>query len=149
MYLASVIFCWSATMAGELMLMLATFLYTVLQMNKTTLAVKSVLRIRDVYPGSRIRMFSIPDPGSASKNLSILNQKLFLSSRKYDPDHSSRIRTGIQDPDFLPIPDPEVKKAPDPGSRSATLGQTFPTKRVVSDQNLRQQLFNKNVKEHF
>jgi hypothetical protein len=25
---------------------------------------KSVLRIRDVYPGSRIRLFSIPDPGS-------------------------------------------------------------------------------------
>jgi hypothetical protein len=24
----------------------------------------SVLRIRDVYPGSRIRLFSIPDPGS-------------------------------------------------------------------------------------
>jgi hypothetical protein len=23
-----------------------------------------VLRIRDVYPGSRIRLFSIPDPGS-------------------------------------------------------------------------------------
>jgi hypothetical protein len=36
-YLASVIFCWSATMAGELMLMLATFLCTVLQMNKSAL----------------------------------------------------------------------------------------------------------------
>jgi hypothetical protein len=47
----------------------------------------AVLRIRDVYPGSRIRLFSIPDPGSelspsripdprsASKNLSILTQK--------------------------------------------------------------------------
>ncbi len=37
--------------------------------------------IRDVYPGSRIRLFSIPDPncfhpGSASKNLSILTQKM-------------------------------------------------------------------------
>jgi hypothetical protein len=32
----------------------------------------SVMRIRDVYLGSRIRIFSIPDPGSASKNLSIL-----------------------------------------------------------------------------
>jgi hypothetical protein len=32
----------------------------------------TVLRIRDVYPGSE---FSIPDPGSASKNLSILTQK--------------------------------------------------------------------------
>jgi hypothetical protein len=27
----------------------------------------------------------------------------------------------IPDPDFLPIPDPRVKKAPDPGSGSATL----------------------------
>jgi hypothetical protein len=26
--------------------------------------IKAVLRIRDVYSGSRIRMFSIPDPGS-------------------------------------------------------------------------------------
>jgi hypothetical protein len=31
----------------------------------------AVLRIRDVCPGSRIRIFSIPDPGSGSKNLSI------------------------------------------------------------------------------
>jgi hypothetical protein len=41
------------------------------------LAIGTVLRIRDVYPGSeffpsRVRIFSIPDPGSASKNLSIL-----------------------------------------------------------------------------
>ena len=55
---------------------------------------------------SRIRIFSIPDPGSrvkkipgsgsASKNLSILTQKMFLSwvvsSGKYDPGCSSRIR---------------------------------------------------------
>jgi hypothetical protein len=45
---------------------------------------KSLLRIRDVYPESRIQLFSIldpgselspsriPDPGSASKNFSIL-----------------------------------------------------------------------------
>ncbi len=63
-----------------------------------------VLRIRDVYPGSRIRLFSISDPGtelspsripdpvSASKNLSILTpKKLFLSSKKYDLGCSSRI----------------------------------------------------------
>jgi hypothetical protein len=70
----------------------------------------AVLRIRDVYPGSdffpsRIpdQNFSIPDPGSASKNLGILTQeKWFLSSRKYDPGCSSQ------------IPDPWVKKAPDP-----------------------------------
>ncbi len=35
---------------------------------------KAVLRIRVVYLGSRIRLFSIPDPGSASKNLGILTQ---------------------------------------------------------------------------
>jgi hypothetical protein len=43
-----------------------------------------IWRIRDVYPGSRIRLFSIPDPGS-SKNLSILTpkkqKKWFLSSK--------------------------------------------------------------------
>ncbi len=37
--------------------------------------------------------FSIPDPGSASKNLNILHKILFLSYRKYDPDCSTRIRT--------------------------------------------------------
>jgi hypothetical protein len=98
-----------------------------------------VLRIRDVYPGSQIRLFSVPDPGSelspsripdpgSSKNLSILtpkkaNKKEFLSSKKYDPGCSSRIPD--PDADFLPsrIPDPGVKKAPtpDPGSGSATL----------------------------
>ncbi len=35
----------------------------------------AVWRIRDVYIGSRIRLFSIPDPGSSSKNLSILTPK--------------------------------------------------------------------------
>jgi hypothetical protein len=39
------------------------------------LKLKTVLRIRDVYPGSRVRTVFIPDPGSASKNLSILTQK--------------------------------------------------------------------------
>jgi hypothetical protein len=63
----------------------------------------------------------IPDPGSASKNLStVFNpKKWFLSSREYDPGCSSRIPD--PDADFLPIPDPGVKKAPDPGSGSATL----------------------------
>ncbi len=55
-----------------------------------------VLRIRDVYPGSRIRILFIPDPnffhpGSASKNSRILTQKnWFLNSRKYDCGCSSR-----------------------------------------------------------
>jgi hypothetical protein len=47
------------------------------------------------------------------------SKKWFLSSRKYDPVWSSRIRVLI----FYPsrIPDPGVKKAPDPGSGSARL----------------------------
>jgi hypothetical protein len=92
---------------------------------------KAVLRIRDVYPGFRIRIFSIPDPGvkkipgsgtaSASKNLSILTQKCVsklseISSGMFIPD---------PDLDFLPIPDPEIKKTPDPGSGSAILKQVF------------------------
>ncbi len=89
-----------------------------------------MLRIRDVYPGSRIRLFSIPDPNCLHpgswiriKEFNYFNpkktKKWVLSSRKYDPGCSSR----IPDPgaDFLPIPDPGVKKAPDPGSGSATL----------------------------
>jgi hypothetical protein len=63
----------------------------------------------------------IPDPkafhpGSASKNLSILTPKLFLSSRKYDPGCSSQIRIPDPDTDILSIPDPGVKKALDPGA---------------------------------
>jgi hypothetical protein len=84
---------------------------------------QAVLRIRDVYPGSRIRLFSIPDPGSELfpsririKEFKYFNpKKWFLSSRKYDLGCSSRIRILT----FYPsrIPDPGVKKAPDPGSR--------------------------------
>ncbi len=76
--------------------------------------VKAELRIRDVFSESeffpsRIRI----------KKSSILTKKLFLSSRKYDPGCSSRIRI------FNPsrIPDPGVNKALDPGSGSATLGE--------------------------
>jgi hypothetical protein len=97
------------------------------------------LRIRDVYLGSRIPdptffhpSSRIPDPnclhpGSSSKNLSILTpktaKKWFLSSKKYDPGCSSRIRmltfshpdpgSRIQGSKRYPIPDP--------GSGSATL----------------------------
>jgi hypothetical protein len=73
------------------------------------------------HPGSELSPSRIPDPGSSSKNLSILTpqkrKKWFLSSKKYDPGCSSRIPD--QDADFLPswIPDPGVKKAPNPGSR--------------------------------
>ncbi len=76
---------------------------------------------------SRIRILSIPDqhffhPGSepASKNLSTLSQKLFLSSWKYDHFGSgTQIRILI----FYPfrIPDLGVKKASDPEFGTATL----------------------------
>jgi hypothetical protein len=46
-----------------------------------------------------IRVFSIPDPGSASKNLSIISpKKWFLSSWKYDRGCSSRIRVPAPGP---------------------------------------------------
>jgi hypothetical protein len=70
------------------------------------------------HPGSRIRTVSNPDP---HQRISILTpkkaKKWFLSSKNYDPGCSSRIPD--PDADFLPsrIPDPGVKKAPDPGSR--------------------------------
>jgi hypothetical protein len=71
------------------------------------------------HPSSRIRSVSIPDPGSSSKNLSILTpkkpKKWFLSSKKFDPGCSSRIRILFYYPSR--IPHPGVKKAPDPGSR--------------------------------
>jgi hypothetical protein len=83
-----------------------------------------VWRIRDVYPGSRIRLFSIPDPGSELSPSRIRvpdphqriyyfnpkkSKKRFLSSKKYDPGCSSRIP--VLDADFLP------SRIPDPGSR--------------------------------
>ncbi len=62
----------------------------------------AVLRIRDVYPGTRILIFTHP-------------KKLSLSSQKYGFE--------IRDPEknVFWIPDPRVKKEPDPGSGSATL----------------------------
>ncbi len=59
---------------------------------------------------SRIRLFSILDPGSRIriKEFKYFNpkktKKWFLSSKKYDPGCSSRIPD--PDADFLPIPDP-------------------------------------------
>ncbi len=76
-----------------------------------------VLRIRDVYSGSGFFTSRIPGQKDSRiririKELKYFNTKEFLSSRKwYDP--------GWYDLDFLPfrIPDPGVKKAPDPESR--------------------------------
>ncbi len=62
-----------------------------------------IISVTDPGCLSRTRIFSIPDPGSESKNLSILNQILFLSSRNYDPGCSSRIRILIFNPSRIRI----------------------------------------------
>jgi hypothetical protein len=64
----------------------------------------AVWRIRDVYPGSRIRLFSIPDPNCLHPGSRILikefkygiltpqkAKKWFQCSKKYDPGCSFRI----------------------------------------------------------
>ncbi len=87
-------------------------------------------------PGSELSPSRIPDPGSSSKNLSILTpknaKKWFLSSKKYDPGCSSRIPD--PDADFLPsrIPDPGVKKAPNPGSRIRPATLDLPYRRFMT-----------------
>ncbi len=73
-----------------------------------------MLRIREVYPGSKFFPSLIPDSHKKFKHFN--PKKLFLSPRKYDPGCSSRIQILI----FLPIPDPGntgVKKTPDPEFR--------------------------------
>ncbi len=78
-----------------------------------------VLNVADPGCLSRIQIFSILDPdlfhsGSRVpiKKFTYFTIKLFLSSRKYDPASSSRILILIFYPSW--IPDPGVKKAPDP-----------------------------------
>ncbi len=70
-------------------------------------------------PGSKF--FSIPGPGSRIriKEFRYFNQKKwFLSSQQYDPGFPARIRD--LDPDFLPIPDPDpVSQIPNPGVKKA------------------------------
>jgi hypothetical protein len=96
---------------------------------------ETVLRIRDVYPGSDFFPSRIPDPNCLHPGSRILikelkyfnpqksKKKWFLRSKKYDPGCSSRIPD--PDADFLPsrIPDPGVKKAPNPGSRIRNTGR--------------------------
>jgi hypothetical protein len=72
------------------------------------------------HSGSRIRLFFHPGSRIRIKEFKYFNpKKWFLSSSKYDPGCSSRIRIST----FYPsrIPEPWVKKVPDPGSGSATL----------------------------
>jgi hypothetical protein len=113
-----------------------------------------VLWIRDVYPGSRILIYTHPesrilDPKTATKervenkfivipffvatNFTkfkiFLPQKLSISFQKYgfgirDPRLGSRKTysgSRIQGSKRHRIPDPGIKKAPDPGFGSATL----------------------------
>jgi hypothetical protein len=60
---------------------------------------------------SQIRIFSIPEPGSR------------IRIKEFNPKNCFQAlgNIRIQDPDFLTIPDPGVKKAPDPASGSAKL----------------------------
>ncbi len=91
------------------------------------------------HPWIRIRIFPIPDPGSASKNVSILNpKKLFPSPRKYDPGCSPRIRNLISYP--FRITDPGVKKAPNPGSATLRIRTVNCKKRLYNSIGMQGQL---------
>ncbi len=59
----------------------------------------------DFFP-SRIMDPNFFHPGSRIRIKVCKFKKMVLSSRKYDPGCSSRIRMTDPDPDFLPIPDP-------------------------------------------
>jgi hypothetical protein len=77
-----------------------------LQVQREQVGIRDVYPVTDFFP-SRIRIFF--NPGSTSKILSILTQKIVTYLSSYDPGFSSRIPD--PDPDFLPIPDSRVKKA--------------------------------------
>jgi hypothetical protein len=93
----------------------------------------SVLRIRYVLsripdpnfsiPDQGLKRFSDLDPYPHPRIFCILTQKIVSKLSEYDPGCSSRIRIPDPDLDFLPIPDPGVKRhrIPDLGSGSATL----------------------------
>ncbi len=83
----------------------------------STYMIYPVLRIRDVYPGSEFISSRI----QGQKNLSISYPKnCFSALVNMRPGCSYRIR--IPDPDLncLPIPDPGIKKAPDPNTACIT-----------------------------
>jgi hypothetical protein len=80
-----------------------------------------VLRIRDVYPGSECF-----HPGSTVKKIPDPHQRFeYCKDKKCFYALGKMIWMFIPDldTDFFPswIPDPEIKKAPDPESGSATL----------------------------
>jgi hypothetical protein len=103
----------------------------------STVPVKAVLRIRDVYPGSLGSEFfhpvpvssvkKAPDPGSATKNLNIVNPKnCFQPLRNMICD----VYPGSGIHCFFPfrIPVPGAKTAEEPGS--ATLAHKYPLYRI-------------------
>jgi hypothetical protein len=49
-----------------------------------------VLRIRDVYPGSRIRLFSIPDPGSRIPDPNRLHPRSRIPDPHPEPRRAAR-----------------------------------------------------------
>ncbi len=65
------------------------------------------------YPGTWSKRFRIPDPDPHQRIQVFLTKKLFLSSRKYDPGFSSRIRILIFYPSRIQgskshrVPDPD------------------------------------------
>jgi hypothetical protein len=83
----------------------------------------AVLRIRDVYPGSRLPVptFSIPDPGSRVDKIPDPDQHQRVSvflTQKTDTQFL-KIKSGMFNPDpgSWIILDQGVKIAPEPGSR--------------------------------
>ncbi len=103
-----------------------------------------MLRIRDVCPGSRIRIFSIPDPGSRVKkipdpgsgstfqNLSILTQKIVSKLSEYDQGCLSRIRITGYGFWFFTHPGSRVQKGTGPRiqiHKTACYGTCLPPSR--------------------
>ncbi len=82
-------------------------------------AKKAVFRIWDVYPGSRIRIFSFADPNFFHPGSRIRIKELKYFNPKIVSKHSD-IWSGLfipdPDPDFLPIPDPKPRGQRDTGS---------------------------------
>jgi hypothetical protein len=79
-----------------------------------------MLRIRDVYPGSRILIFT--HPGSRIQNsnkrvIELFTEKFVTNlSKRWVWDPGSEIRKNPNKNLFrMPDPGPGVKKAPDPG----------------------------------
>ncbi len=71
--------------------------------------IHTVLRIRDVYPGSETF-----HPGSRIQGQKYSGSRIRIKGKVIWDVHPGS--------GFFPIPDPEVKKAPDTRSGSATLG---------------------------